>query len=155
MKFEKFFKSAGTHGQIVKKSNNEMWLLCGGVGMKIPNGVNNLGVSVEPTEVLISIINSVPDDDVLTLERAVILDPAGKASDIIRVFETDMGDRVSIYNADYGLLDKKDYLTYLEIEEDIKDESGKYSKTETFKFMVVRDHSGDAIGYIADCGKTI
>ena len=154
MKFEKFFKSAGTHGQIVKKSDKETWLLCGGVGMKIPNGVNNLGVSVEPTEVLLSIINSVPDDDVLTLERAVILDPAGKASDIIRVFETDMGDQVSIYNAEYGLLEKKDYLTYLEIEVDGENENGDFM-VEKFKFMVIRDHSGDAIGYISDCGKAI
>lgn len=31
MKFEKFFKSAGTHGLIVKENEVDSWLLCGGV----------------------------------------------------------------------------------------------------------------------------
>lgn len=33
MKFEKFFKSAGTHGLIVKANAVDSWLLCGGVGI--------------------------------------------------------------------------------------------------------------------------
>lgn len=140
MKFEKFFKSAGTHGQIVKKSESESWLLCGGVGMLIPTGVNNLGVSVKPEPVFTAIVNSEPDDDFLTLKEAILNDPDGKANDIIRVFETDYGDRVGIWNKEYGLLEKRDRITYLEIEDD---DTGI-----TSKIMVVRDHSGDAIGFI-------
>jgi hypothetical protein len=140
MKFEKFFKSVGTHGLIVKKSDVESWLLCGGVGMKIPVGVNNLGVSVDPEPLFMAIVKSEPDDDYLRLVEAVIHDPEGKANDIIRVFETDIGDRVGIWNKEYGLLEKKDRLTYLEIEDD---ETGI-----TSKILVVRDYDGDVIGFI-------
>lgn len=140
MKFEKFFKSAGTHGLIVKKNDVESWLLCGGVGMAIPVGVNNLGVSVNPEPLFRAIVNSEPDDDYLHLVEAILRDPEGKANDIIRVFETDIGDRVGIWNKEYGLLEKKDRLTYLEIEDD---ESGI-----TSKILVVRDFDGDVIGFI-------
>ena len=140
MKFEKFFKSVGTHGLIVKKSEVESWLLCSGVGMRIPVGVNNLGISVDPEPLFTAIVNSDPEDDFLRLVEARIDDPEGKANDIIRVFETDLGDRVGIWNKDYGLLEKKDRLTYLEIEDE---DTGI-----TSKIMVVRDHTGDAIGFI-------
>lgn len=146
MKFEKFFKSAGTHGLIVKKSEVESWLLCGVVGMKIPVGVNNLGVSSEPEDLFKAIVNSEPEDDFLHLTKAVLLDPEGKANDIIRVFETDLGDRIGIYNASYGLLEKKDRLTYLEIEEDDPDNE---DETKVSKFIVVRDYNNEVIGFIA------
>ena len=147
MKFEKFFKSAGTHGLIVKKSEVESWLLCDGVGMRIPVGVNNLGVSVDPEPLFKAIVNSEPEDDYLQLVEAIIQDPEGKANDIIRVFETDIGDRVGIWNKDYSLLEKKDRLTYLEIEDD---------KTGiTTKIMVVRDHNNDAIGFITGTNNII
>lgn len=140
MKFEKFFKSVGTHGLIVKKSEAESWLLCGGVGMMIPAGVNNLGVSVDPEPLFKAIVNSEPDDDYLSLVDAILDNPEGKANDIIRIFETDVGDKVGIWNKEYGLLEKKDRLTYLEVEDE---------KTGiTSKIMVVRDYDGDAIGFI-------
>lgn len=144
MKFEKFFKSAGTHGLIVKKSEAESWLLCGGVGMRIPIGVNNLGLSSDPEEMFKAIVNSNSEDDLLYLKEAVLHDPEGKANDIIRIFETDLGDRVGIYNGAYGLLEKKDRLTYLEIEAEDQD-----GETKLFKYMVVRDSANTAIGFIA------
>ena len=147
MKFEKFFKSAGTHGLIVKKSEVESWLLCAGVGMRIPVGVNNLGVSVDPEPLFKAIVNSEPEDDYLQLVEAIIQDPEGKANDIIRVFETDIGDRVGIWNKDYGLLEKKDRLTYLEIEDD---QTGI-----TTKIMVVRDYNNDVIGFITGTNNII
>lgn len=140
MKFEKFFKSVGTHGLIVKKSDVESWLLCGGVGMLIPVGVNNLGVSVDPEPLFNAIVNSEPDDDYLRLVDAILDNPEGKANDIIRIFETDIGDRVGICNKDYGLLEKSDRITYLEVEDD---ESGI-----TSKLAVVRDYDGNAVGFI-------
>lgn len=140
MKFEKFFKSVGTHGLIVKKSDVESWLLCGGVGMLIPTGVNNLGVSVDPEPLFRAIVNSEPDDDYLRLVEAVLLDAEGKANDIIRIFETDIGDRVGIWNKEYGLLEKKDRLTYLEVEDD---DTGI-----TSKIVVVRDYDDNVIGFI-------
>lgn len=144
MKFEKFFKSVGTHGLIVKKSEAVSWLLCGGVGMRIPVGVNNLGVSVDPEPLFNAIVNSEPDDDYLDLVKAILDDPEGKANDIIRIFETDVGDKVGIWNKEYGLLEKKDRLTYLEIEDD---------KTGiTSKIIVVRDYDGDVIGFITGVG---
>lgn len=145
MKFEKFFKSAGTHGLIVKKSENETWLVCGGVGMKIPEGVNNLGVNKDPDPVFKAIVNSYSEDDYLVLKDAILKDPEGKANDIIRVFETDLGDRIGIYNTSYGLLEKKDRLSYLEIEKD--DTDGE--DPETLKFMVIRDYDNQVIGFIS------
>lgn len=145
MKFEKFFKSAGTHGLIVKKSENETWLVCGGVGMKIPEGVNNLGVNKDPDPVFKAIVNSYSEDDYLVLKDAILKDPEGKANDIIRVFETDLGDRIGIYNTSYGLLEKKDRLRYLEIEKD--DTDGE--DPETLKFMVIRDYDNQVIGFIS------
>lgn len=145
MKFEKFFKSVGTHGLIVKKSESESWLLCGGVGMRIPEGVNNLGVSVDPEPLFKAIVNSNPEDDYLALKEAVLFEADGKLADVIRVFETDLGDRVGIFNPYYGLLEKKDRLTYLEIEATSPNDE---TKTITAKYMVVRDHTGEAIGFI-------
>lgn len=143
MKFEKFFKSAGTHGLIVKENEVDSWLLCGGVGMRIPVGVNNLGVSVDPEPLFKAIVKSEPDDDYLELVKAILEEADGKANDIIRVFETDVGDRVGICNKDYGLLEKKDRLTYLEVE----DESGI-----TSKIMVVRERDGEVVGFITGVG---
>lgn len=143
MKFEKFFKATGTHGLIVKRSEVESWLLCDGIGMKIPSGVNNLGVSSDPKPMFNAIINSNSEDDYLELKEAILRDPEGKASDIIRVFETALGDRVGIYNAAYGLIERKDRLTYLEIE--AEDAQGVEM---THKFIVVRDHKNEPIGFI-------
>ena len=145
MKFEKFFKSAGTHGLIVKENKVDSWLLCGGVGMRIPVGVNNLGVSVNPEPLFEAIVNSEPEDDYLTLTEAVLPYPDGKAKDIIRVFETDFGERVGISNSDYGLLEKADRLTYLEVEADDPNREGE---TIVSKIAVVRNHIGEVIGYI-------
>lgn len=139
MKFEKFFKSAGTHGMIVKKSEAESWLLCNGVGMRIPEGVNNLGVSVSPEPLFNAIVNSVSDNDFLVLKDAILPYPDGKVNDIIRVFETDFGDRVGIFNKEYGLLEKSDRLTYLEVEDEYNI---------TAKILVVRDFDDDVIGFI-------
>ena len=139
MKFEKFFKSVGTHGLIVKRSESESWLLCGGVGMLIPKGVNNLGVSVDPQPLFNAIVNSVSEDDLLVLKEAILPYPDGKANDIVRVFETDFGDRVGISNKEFGLLEKSDRPTYLEVEAE---------KNITHKILVVRDFSDDVIGFI-------
>lgn len=144
MKFEKFFKSVGTHGLIVRENESESWLVCAGVVMRIPLGVNNLGVSVDPDPIFKAIVKSEPDDDYLRLVEAILDDPEGKANDIIRVFETDIGDRVGIWNKDYGLLEKKDRLTYLEIEDD--------ETSITSKIVVVRDYDGLVVGYITGVG---
>lgn len=138
-----FFKSVGTHGLIVKKSEAESWLLCDGVGMKIPTGVNNLGVSSEPTDIFKAIVSSNSEDDILKLAEAVLMDPEGKAADIIRVFETEIGDRIGIYNASYGLIERKDRLTYLEIEDETK-----AGETKVYKVIVVRNSKNEPIGYI-------
>lgn len=148
MKFEKFFKATGTHGLIVEKSENNRWLLCGGVGMKIPSGVTNLGMKSDATNLFDAIIHSNSEDDTLTLVKAVINDPEGKANDIIRVFETEIGDKICIYNNPYGLLERKDRLTYLEIEAENENDPGE---KKVFKYIVVRDRANEPIGFIAGC----
>lgn len=152
MKFEKFFKTAGTHGRIIKKNDVENWLLCGGVGMKIPAGVNNLGLSDKPEEMFKAIVNSDPESDGLALKEAILEDPEGKANDIIRVFENVIFDRIGIYNADYGLLEKKDLISYLEIEVGEDNATEDYPEG-TYRFIVVSDHEKNVIGFISGIDK--
>ena len=139
MKFKKFFKTTDARGLVVK-NGSDSWLLCNGVGMLIPTGVNALGVAVSPEPLFKAIVTSEPEDDFLELYKAVIPYPDGKAKDIIRVFETTVGEQIGITNADFGLLEKADRLTYLEVEDD---ETGV-----TSKIMVVRDRKDEVIGYI-------
>lgn len=151
MKFEKFLKSTGTHGAVVTVSESEKWLECGGVSMVIPRGVDNLLGGRSNSEFL-SITHElakVEYDDPLKLVGAVLLDPQGKANDIYRVFETDLGERVAITNADYGLLEKSDLLSYAEVEvpEDDLDDITK------IKYVMVFDENGNIQGYITGSQK--
>lgn len=141
MKFEKFFKVVGTHGIIAKISDSEKWLICGGVGMKIPTGVNNLGVEANPEKILKAIVFADTDEEVLTLDRAILNDPEGKANQIIRIFCNSF-DTIGIYNADYGLLERKDKLTYLEIEDD---------ENEMTRSFIIVSNNGETIGFIEGC----
>ena len=147
MKFEKFLKSVGTYGEVVTiNESDEKWLVCGGVGMVIPRGVDNLlGKSTdnEYASIVHALTNAVYDDPV-TLSKAVLLDPAGNAKAIYRVFETDLGETVGIINADYGLLEKRDLLGYGEIETD---------DGTTIKYLLVFNHSGNIIGFITGTDK--
>lgn len=115
MKFDKFFKMAGTHGVIIKTVNHK-WLLCDGVGMQIPAGVNTFGVERQHDDLFDGILNADIDTDLLDLISAE-LPKDGKPADIKRVFSTASGDVVKISNAHYGLLEKHDRLVYLEIED--------------------------------------
>ena len=138
MKFEKFFKSVGTHGQVVKTVNNR-WLICGGVGMKIPTGVNTFGAEVDPDDMFNAILSADIEDDLVSLVEAKI--PAdGKTTDIVRVFSTSFNDEVGISNAQYGLLEKHDRLVYLEIEDDYAIDH---------KYILITDMKGEEIlGFI-------
>ncbi len=143
MKFEKFLKGCGTHGQILTRGNGDKWLVCGTVGMKVPAGVVNLlgsGEVGERTAKILEALVKADTDDKVFLKRAVI-EKDGKASDIIRVFG-DMGDiEVGIFNADFGLLEKTDYnLAEVEIQaEDFHIET---------KFLLVLNRSDEVIGFI-------
>lgn len=145
MKFEKFFKSVGTHGIIVKKSDTESWLLGGGVGMRIPEGVNNLGVSVSPDDLFTQVMEFEPSvTDVLELAEAY-LPKDGKANDIVRIFETDFGDRINIHNKHYGLLEKSDSLYLLSVPCTVED-----GQEGTLRVMVVHDTYGEPVGFILE-----
>lgn len=144
MKFKKFFKATDARGLVVK-NGSDSWLLCNGVGMLIPTGVNALGVAVSPEPLFKAIVTSEPEDDFLELYKAVIPYPDGKAKDIIRVFETTVGEQIGITNADFGLLEKGDRLTYLEIE---ADDPAREGETKISRIMVVRDRKDEVIGYI-------
>ena len=121
MKFEKFLKGCGTHGQIVTRSNGDKWLVCGGVGMKVPTGVVNLlgsGEAPEKVKTLVEGLIKADTDDKVFLKRAVI-EKDGKASDIVRVFGDILNIEIGISNGAFGLLEKTDTnLAEVEIEED-------------------------------------
>ena len=141
MKFEKFLKQTGTHGTVIERNESEKWLVCCGVGMVIPHGVDNL-LGTSTNSEYASIVNALANaelDDPLTLKEAVLLDPTGNAKAIYRVFESYLGDTVAIINADYGLLEKSDLLGYGEIE--TEDEK-------TVKYILVYDSNGNIQGFI-------
>lgn len=139
MKFDKFFKMTGTHGQIVRTVNNR-WLICGGVGMMIPKGVNTFGYEADPDDMFNAILTADIEDDILVLDRAE-LPKDGRPSDIERIFATSYGDEVRISNANYGLLEKYDRLVYLEIEDNDGIEH---------TYILVTDIKGEEIiGFIA------
>ena len=150
MKFEKFLKSVGTHGEVITLNDNEKWLVCDGVGMVIPRGVDNL-LGVAKTQDSASIVHALAYaefDDPLTLCEAALLDPAGNAKAIYRIFRTEFNDTVGICNGDYGLLEKKDRLGYCEIEvPETEDELAR-----TIKFVVVYDQGDHVQGFITGSG---
>lgn len=117
MKFEKFLKEVGTNGTVVEVNEFEKWLVCGGVGMIIPNGVDNLlgSKSNDANINLVKALSNAELDDELTLDRAVLKDPQGSAKSIYRIFESELGETVGIINGDYGLLEKTDALGYGEV----------------------------------------
>lgn len=146
MKFEKFLKQVGTHGTVIERNESEKWLVCGGVGMVIPRGVDNL-LGTPTINEYASIVNALANaeyDDPVKLVKAVLLDATGNAKAIYRVFETDLGDTVGIINADYGLLEKSDLLGYGELE--TEDEK-------TVKYILVYDYNGSILGFITGSDK--
>lgn len=141
MKFEKFLKGCGTHGQIVKRENGDKWLICGGVGMKVPTGVVNLlgaGEVSEETRGIVEAIVTADTDDRVQLTQAYL--PAdGKASDIVRIFG-DGYNLVRIHNADFGLLERSDVvLAYLEIEDD---------DLNVTRYLLILNPAEEVIGFI-------
>ncbi len=146
MKFEKFLKSTGTHGQIFTRENGDKWLICSGVGMKVPVGVVNLLGSGEVPEKVKALVNGLINadtDDKVHLTRATIT-ADGKTSDIVRIFadDWDFGIEVGISNSNFGLLEKSDVnLAEVEIE-DSGDEclDGKY--------LVILDKNDEVVGFI-------
>lgn len=146
MKFEKFLKGVGTHGEVIERNEAEKWLVCGGVGMVIPRGVENL-LGVTKDRVYGSIVDAIANaelDDRLTLKEAVLLDPTGNAGSIYRVFESELGERVGIINADYGLLEKKDLLGYGEIEVPATEKE----PARVIKYVLVYGQTGEIQGFI-------
>lgn len=146
MKFEKFLKQTGTHGTVIERNESEKWLVCCGVGMVIPRGVDNLlGTPINSEYAsIVNVLSEADYDEPVNLTKAVLLDPTGNAKAIYRVFETDLGDTVAIINADYGLLEKSDLLGYSEIET----EGGK-----TVKYLLVYDYNGNIVGFITGSDK--
>ena len=144
MKFEKFLKSTGAHGQIFERENKDRWLICAGVGMKIPAGVLNLlgaGAVSEKTRKEVEDLIHADTDQKVELKRAMIKDPQGKSGDIIRVFADRDGEEIGIWNADFGLLEKKDVnLAKTSIMDDELDES---------EFMLILDQNDEVVGFIS------
>lgn len=144
MKFEKFLKGCGAYGQILDRDNGDRWLICAGVGMKIPVGVTSLLGSGEVSEKVKNLVEGLIKADTydkVHLTRATV-SADGKASDIVRVFGDDLYIEVGIRNADFGLLEKADVnIAEVEIEEsgDILHDG---------KYLVILDRDDEVIGYI-------
>lgn len=147
MKFEKFLKGCGTHGQILERANGDKWLVCGGVGMKVPVGVENLlgaGEVGEKTKKIVEALVKADTDDRVELDRASIT-ADGKANDIVRIFGginvLDECIEVGIHNSHFGLLEKSDKrLAYVEVEDE-----------DTTKYLLILNQDKDVIGFIEGC----
>lgn len=151
MKFDKFLKNVGMMGQIHERENGDRWLVCGGVGMKIPVGAVNLlgsGVATDKEKELIEEIVHSDTDTKVTLSRAILKEADGKASDIIRVFANDTTKErylheVGIYNGDFGLLEKADQNLAVINVEDPDDE------LDVTSYLLILDHTDDEVqGFI-------
>lgn len=145
MKFEKFLKETGTHGQIFEK-NGDKWLVCGGVGCKVPMGVVNIlgvgGISDKTKQIMESVIHA-DTDRKIELKRAMINDPAGKSSDIVRVFGNGIDIEIGITNGDFGLIEKKDInLAYAMIDDPDDD-------LKEIPFLLILDHTDEVVGFIS------
>lgn len=153
MKFEKFLKSVGTHGEVIAVTEHEKWLVCDGVGMVIPRGVDNLLGTESKREYasIVDVISTAEPDDIVRLTRAVMPRADGKASDIYRIFTTDSGlDEIGITNADFGLIEKRDILSYFEIVIDCDEEGNPVpeDKVKTIKYILVFNHAEEIVGFI-------
>lgn len=149
MKFEKFLKGCGTHGQILERANGDKWLICSGVGMRVPLGVINLlgsGAVGDKTKNIVEALIKADTDDKVDLMRAT-LTKDGKASDIIRVFGDGLDIEVGIYNADFGLLEKADVnLAEVEIEDgDMGDDQHSFLSN---KYLLILNAEDEVIGFI-------
>lgn len=138
MKFKNFCERVTPYGQIVKLDNDDEWLIGGGVGMKIPMGVVNIlgtGAASEEVKTLVYDLTHADTDKRVYLTDAVLLEPDGKAADIIRCF----GD-AKITNKDYGLLEKGD--TKLTVTVAVDDELNEH------KYLLVLDYENAVCGFI-------
>jgi len=144
MKFEKFLKATGTHGQIFTRTNGDKWLICAGVGMKVPTGVVNLLGSGEVPEKVKTLVNGLINadtDDKVHLTRATIT-ADGKTSDIVRIFSDDLDIEVGISNANFGLLEKSD-VKLAEVE--IEDSGEEYLDGQ---YLLILDKNDEVVGFI-------
>ena len=146
MKFEKFLKNVGTHGLVVELGNRDKWLVCDGVGMKVPSGVVNLlgsGEAPEKVKDLVKTIVNIDYDFIETVELTrAELEADGKPSSIVRVFSDRSGREVGIINDHFGLLEKSDVnlsIVELPIQQGYND---------TTKFLLVFDEIDEVIGFI-------
>lgn len=157
MKFEKFLKSVGTHGEVISRNESEKWLVCGGVGMVIPVGVDNLLGTGGKSDFasIVDVIAKTDFDDPVFLDRAVLFEADGKANDIYRVFTNDLGDEIGIINADYGLLEKRDLLSFFSIDIDCDEDGNSLPEDEikTIKYILVFNQKKEIVGFITGSQK--
>jgi hypothetical protein len=100
---------------------------------------------------IVDVISTAEYDDPVTLSREVMPRADGKASDIYRIFTTDGGiDEIGITNADFGLLEKRDILSYFEIVIDCDEEGNPVpeDKVKTIKYILVFNHAEEIVGFI-------
>lgn len=138
MKFKKFCERVTPYGQIVKLDNCDEWLIGGCVGMKIPTGVVNIlggGAASEEVKTLVYDLTHADMDKRVYLTDAVLLEPDGKAADIIRCFGA-----AKITNKDYGLLEKGD--TKLSVTVAVDDELNEH------EYLLVLDCDNAVCGFI-------
>ena len=146
MKFEKFFKSAGIYGQVISRGYKK-WLVCGGVGMVVPDGLcENLskGVDSGKAKMIVDALCETFDQEPVMLSRAYLAKD-GKPSEVLRIFRDEAGNEVAITNKDFGLLERSDIALYWV---DIEDDTDEDKDPQTLRFLIVQDSDDNVIGFI-------
>lgn len=146
MKFEKFFKSAGIYGKVISRGYKK-WLVCGGVGMVVPDGLcENLskGVDSGKAKMIVDALCETFDQEPVVLSRAYLAKD-GRPSEVLRIFRDDGGNEVAISNKDFGLLERSDIALYWV---DIEDDTDEDKDPQTLRFLIVQDSDDNVIGFI-------
>ena len=124
MKFEKFAKKIGAHGQLVKAFGYS-FLVAGPTAVVIPDFALDFyqTAKAEKSEILTKVFEIFDIDElakVAELSRAIVLEADGSSSAIRRIFQDHNGKEVSISNEAFGLLEKQDHVYTVSIDVDEK-----------------------------------
>lgn len=116
MKFEKFLKNVGSYGTIFTDADEDKWLFCSNVMMKIPSNVTILSKNECKAPAFVqNVLNDFYCEGCLSAEltKAILPHADSKPKDIQRIFEDAGKNKFVVCNSDFGLIERNDEV-YIE-----------------------------------------
>lgn len=127
MKFEKFVKMVGCKGIVIDAGEDGKFLSWNNVMLKIPQGVNVVGMEcTTPSSWIKEIIDDAAEVDglcIASLIRAELATPDASTSDIMRIFADEYGDEIAVNNKVFGIIERCDDCYIDAFEDDDTDET--------------------------------